>query len=247
VDKQHEMLIESYFADCNDAAAKLFGAKSRAELIGTKSKSLFGNIPAKSYTEMLKKFIHDGYRSIDARIEVEFPDGSSRVWLHQRQGVVQDGKLLRSWVSARDITALATAEDLAAKQNSYRNSSLTDGEIKEYVADIEKAMKAEQPYLDPSFNLSKLSKLIRVPDYQISQILNMGMKTSFYDLINRYRIEHLVMLLSKPEHDSESILDLAYQVGFNSKSTFNIAFKKITGKTPSTYRTQLQLNRARTL
>lgn len=246
VDKQYEMLIKSYVSDCNDAAAKLVGLSSRAELIGMKSQELFG-ISGKSYSEMFKRFIQDDYRSIDARVETAQRDGSTRVWVHQAQGVVQDGKLLRSWVTTRDITELESAEDVASRQNAYRNSSLTDSEIREYVADIEKVMKAEQPYLDPSFNLSKLSKLIRVPDYQISQILNMGMKTSFYDLINRYRIEHLVTLLSNPAHDSESILDLAYQVGFNSKSTFNIAFKKITGKTPSTYRTQIQLSRPRSL
>jgi AraC-like DNA-binding protein len=243
VEKQYEMLLESYFSDCNDAAAALVGLKSRADVVGVRTSELFGGAPTRSYSEMLKKFIRDGYRCIDARVEIEQPDGSIRIWLHQGQGVVQDGMLLRSWVSTRDITDLVMAEDLASKQNAYRNSGLTENEILKYVVTIEKVMKVEQPYLDPGFNLSKLSKLIRLPDYQVSQILNMGMKESFYDLINRYRIEHLVDLLSKPEHDPTSILDLAFQVGFNSKSTFNIAFKKITGKTPSTYRMQLQERR----
>lgn len=246
VEQQIEMIWESHFEDCNEAAARLVGLKSREELLGVRTKNVFGD-PRKAYVEMIRNYIRDGYRCINARVEVDDPDGSVRVWLHQAQGVVHDGKLYRTWANTRDITNSEDEANSVAKQGLYRNSALTESEILKYVVAVEKVMKVEQPYLDPGFNLLRLSKLIRLPDYQVSQILNMGMKESFYDLINRYRIEHLIDLLSKPEHDPVSILDLAFQVGFNSKSTFNIAFKKITGKTPSTYRMQLQERRIPTL
>jgi PAS domain S-box-containing protein len=244
VEKQCELIWKSKFEDGNDAAAKLIGLKSKEELIGVTTSDLFGK-PTESYQRMLRNYIRDGYRCIDARVEVEHPDGSIRTWLHQGQGVVQDGKLYRSWVSTRDITDHVKTEDSAAKSDDgqYRNSSLTLDEIQAHELMIGKVMNAGQPYLDPNFNLSRLARLARLPDYQVSQVLNMGMKTSFYDLVNRYRIEHLVRLLSSPECKSEGILDLAFRVGFNSKSTFNTAFKKIMGITPSTYRLRIQSRR----
>jgi AraC-like DNA-binding protein len=137
---------------------------------------------------------------------------------------------VRIWVSWRDVTHLGEEVSAASGAGLYRNSSLTSNEIREYIELIEKIMKQDRPYLDSNFNLAKLSKLVRVPDYQLSQVLNVGMKTSFYDLVNQYRVE-----------------SLAYRVGFNSKSTFNTAFKKITGKTPSVYRAEKQAARVQRL
>jgi AraC-like DNA-binding protein/GAF domain-containing protein len=245
VEKQFEMMIKSsHLEDCNDAHVRLVGKSSKDQLLQRSPDAIFGNA-SEAFGEFLRNFILDGYRSVNARTEIRFQEESVRIWLNQAQGVVEDGKLIRVWGSTRDITESAEIEELSLKATHYKNSSLTSDEIQERVGLIEKAMKHEQPYLDPNFNLTKLSKLVRVPDYQLSQVLNMGMKTNFYDLVNRFRIERLIDLWSDPSRDEFSILDLAFEVGFNSKSTFNTAFKKITGKTPSTYRTQLQLQRGR--
>ncbi|MFL5813246.1 MAG: helix-turn-helix domain-containing protein, partial [Bdellovibrionia bacterium] len=242
VEKQIELMSTSRLEDCNDAAAKLVGKDSREELLKLPRNEVLGE-PSESFSKLLRNFIQNGYRSVNERAEMIRPDGSVRLWVHQAQGVVQDGKLVRVWASTVDITDSVENQELTSKATLYKNSGLTQDEILEHVALIEKTMKEQQPYLDPNFNLTKLSKLVRVPDYQLSQVLNMGMKTNFYDLLNRYRIEHLIELWSDPSRDEISILDLAFEVGFNSKSTFNTAFKKVTGKTPSAYRTELQLKR----
>jgi AraC-like DNA-binding protein len=242
VEKQLELMRAGQIEDCNDAAAKLVGKDSREEVLRLQPVDVLGKA-SESFLDVLRNFIRDGYRSVNGRSEMHYPDGSVHVWLHQAQGVIQDGRLVRVWVSTRDITESVENEEKALKANSYKNSSLTQDEIDEHVSLIEKTMKQEQPFLDSNFNLTKLSKLVRVPDYQLSQILNVGMKSNFYDLVNRYRIEQLIQLWSDPSRDEVSILDLAYEVGFNSKSTFNTAFKKFTGKTPSTYRNEVQHQR----
>jgi AraC-like DNA-binding protein len=234
VEKQLEQMFTGSVEDCNDAAARLVGRQSRNEVMSAHTKDVLGE-PSESFLVLLRRFIRDGYRSVNARAEMQALDGSMRTWMHQAQGVVQDGKLIRVWVSTQDVTE--------SPEIQYKNSSLTREEIQDHVAWIEKVMKQERPYLDPNFNLTKLSKLARLPDYQLSQVLNMGMKTNFYDLVNRYRIERLMELWSDSSRDEVSILDLAFEVGFNSKSTFNTAFKKFTGKTPSAYRAELQLRR----
>jgi AraC-like DNA-binding protein len=193
---------------------------------------------------LIRTFIQNGYRSINYRIKANHADGSSQILMTQSQGVLDDGRLVRIWVSWRDITHLGDEAGAVSGAGQYRNSSLTPSEIQEYIDLIERIMKTDRPYLDSTFNLAKLSKLVRVPDYQLSQVLNVGMKTSFYDLVNQYRVESLTELMTSPALDPISILDLAYRVGFNSKSTFNTAFKKITGKTPSVYRAEKQAERA---
>ena len=69
----------------------------------------------------------------------------------------------------------------------------------------------------------------------LSQVINQYEKKNFYDFINMYRVEEFKRRALKPENSNYSILAIAYDSGFNSKSSFNQVFKKIEGKTPSRY------------
>ena len=72
--------------------------------------------------------------------------------------------------------------------------------------------------------------------YQLSQVINTSLGQNFYNLINSYRVEEAKQQLSASDKQNQTILAIAYDVGFNSKSVFNKAFKKFTGTTPSKYR-----------
>jgi AraC-like DNA-binding protein len=94
--------------------------------------------------------------------------------------------------------------------------------------------------LDSELNLQRLSEQIGVPAYRLSQMMNSHLHQNFFDVINQYRVEEWKRLMSEGSA-SGTIQELAFQVGFNSKSSFNTAFKKHTGQTPSEYRAELRV------
>ncbi|MCB0362712.1 MAG: helix-turn-helix transcriptional regulator, partial [Bdellovibrionales bacterium] len=91
-------------------------------------------------------------------------------------------------------------------------------------------------YRNSGLKLRDLAETVNIPEYLVSQIINSGFKTNFYDLVNGFRIREAKGLLSLRSRESSGILEIAYEVGFNSKSAFNNAFKRRTGKTPSQFR-----------
>lgn len=97
-------------------------------------------------------------------------------------------------------------------------------------------METEKPYLDPNISLHGLSKNLMIPDHYMSQIINTKLKLNFYDFINNYRIEEAKRIFTNPKQNHLTVLEVAIEVGFNSKSAFNRAFKKATQKTPSEFK-----------
>jgi AraC-like DNA-binding protein len=96
-------------------------------------------------------------------------------------------------------------------------------------------MEEQKPYLDSQLTLQKLAMLSDIPAYRISDILNKHLGINFFDFINRYRVEEWKRQIADAP-TSRTIQEIAFQVGFNSKSSFNTAFKKHSGQTPSEYR-----------
>ena len=97
-------------------------------------------------------------------------------------------------------------------------------------------MEEEKIFLDPDLTLQKLSQQLHVHYNHLSQIINKHMNKSFNDYINSYRIEEARKKLADPEESGKTILEIAYDTGFYSKSVFNTAFKKFTGMTPTQYK-----------
>jgi AraC-like DNA-binding protein len=97
-------------------------------------------------------------------------------------------------------------------------------------------MEHEKLYTDSLLSISKLAKLIGEPSYIVSQIINEKMGVTFYDWIAIYRVEEAKRLLSNQKTSLYTIEQIAEEVGYNSKSAFNKAFKKFTGKTPSEFK-----------
>jgi AraC-like DNA-binding protein len=83
---------------------------------------------------------------------------------------------------------------------------------------------------------------VQIPQHHITQTLNIYKEKSFYDYINAYRVEAFINKLQKGDSDKFSLLGLAFDCGFNSKSSFNRVFKNITGKSPSEFKKTLHLN-----
>jgi AraC-like DNA-binding protein len=99
-------------------------------------------------------------------------------------------------------------------------------------------MEQHQPYLDEQITLYKLAKQLDLSTHHLSQLINDQCQQNFFEFINGYRIEQVKQCLENSKFNHQSILNIAYDAGFASKSSFNRLFKKAIGKTPSQYRNQ---------
>lgn len=116
----------------------------------------------------------------------------------------------------------------------YKTSSITSEQQAKLLAQLKEVMALQKPYLKPSFSLPDLADQLKVTVHQLSQVINEGLGKSFFEMLAEYRIEEAKILLK--EKSNIKIEEIAEQVGYNSKSSFNTAFKKLTGQTPGEWR-----------
>lgn len=100
---------------------------------------------------------------------------------------------------------------------------------------LHQAMKEKKMFTDPHLTLNDLSECIKIKPHVLSKVINDCFNQNFRDFVNGYRIEEFIQLANKDENKRFTFLALAFEVGFNSKSTFNVAFKKIMNVTPREY------------
>ncbi len=124
------------------------------------------------------------------------------------------------------------------KLKKYEKSSLTSENSEKYLKKLIKIMECEKPFLNNDLTLQKLSEMLSISPHHLSQIINEKKNQNFFDFINSYRIEEAKNLLVDKKGELLTILAIAEEVGFNSKSAFNIAFKKYTSLTPSQFKKQ---------
>ena len=120
-------------------------------------------------------------------------------------------------------------------ESRYKGSTLEKDEGRRYLDRLLRHMEAGKPYLDENLSLTTLAEQIAVAPRHLSQIINEHLDTNFNDFINRYRVEEAKRRLKTFNRDVDSILNLCFEVGFNSKTPFYRAFRKHTGKTPLQY------------
>lgn len=112
---------------------------------------------------------------------------------------------------------------------------ISDEELMKIKKQLEEIMGKQKPYLDSELNLIRLSELLSISTHHLSYVINTGFKKNFFQYVNEYRIEYAKQLL-KDTQSKLSILGIAYESGFNSKTSFNTTFKKLTNQTPSEYK-----------
>ena len=155
---------------------------------------------------------------------------------HQEETVRTDDMSAESPVNASPIQSSRINQPA-----KYEYSKLTSDELTAYGEKLLEYLERKKPYLDNDLKLQDIADTMGLPSYHLSQIINTQLNRNFYDLINSYRIEEAKRQLSDPDKHDLKILAIAFEAGFNSKSAFNVAFKKYTNITPSRYR-QSQLN-----
>ncbi|WP_299242297.1 helix-turn-helix transcriptional regulator [uncultured Aquimarina sp.] len=122
------------------------------------------------------------------------------------------------------------------ENKKYANSSLNNENAKVYLDQLTYLMEKEKLFLDPKITLTKLSSKIGITSKQLSQVINQNKKENYSQFIARYRIAEAKRLLKLPEYQNYKISSIAYDCGFNSISSFNTAFKKLTNTTAIQFR-----------
>ena len=108
---------------------------------------------------------------------------------------------------------------------------------------LKKTIEARLLHQDPDLSVSSLAEQLDMPAHELSRIINIGLKKNFSDLVNEYRIRDVVAKMQDPAFDHITLLGIAYESGFNSKTTFNRTFKQMTGKSPAEYKNDLKKER----
>jgi AraC-like DNA-binding protein len=123
-----------------------------------------------------------------------------------------------------------------SNQNKTRTALLSTEKMKLIASKLEHAMKEDKLFLQDDLSLNKLSESISESENHISETLSQFLNTKFFQFVNCFRIEEAKAALLNSD---KLITSIAFDVGFNSKSTFNTAFKKLVGQSPSAYRKSL--------
>jgi AraC-like DNA-binding protein len=124
--------------------------------------------------------------------------------------------------------------DLSVKK--YEKSRLTPERSERYLGKLLNFMGTERPFMDGDLTIQKLAEKLSIPAHHLSQTINERLGQTFSDFINSYRVEEAKKKLLDPALKHLSVLGIAEEVGFNSKSSFNSVFKKHTNMTPSEFR-----------
>lgn len=108
---------------------------------------------------------------------------------------------------------------------------------------LKKAVQAKLYYQDPELGLGSLAEKLDMSPHELSRIINTALKKSFNDFINEYRVADVVQKMQDPAYDHITLLGIAFESGFNSKTTFNRTFKQMIGKSPAEYKNHLKKER----
>jgi len=141
------------------------------------------------------------------------------------------------------FTELAQIESMDLDNNikqsyneRYEKSGLSIEKAEMYQKKLLSIMESEKPYMNNNLTLGDLAALLSISSHNLSEIINTKEKKNFFDFINHYRIEETKRELINPKKGNLTILAIAMDAGFNSKTSFNTLFKKYVGMTPSQYR-----------
>ena len=148
------------------------------------------------------------------------------------------GMLALAYFSLRvsPVFAHETRYRSPALEQKKETNRLPEDQLERQKERLIEVLEEKQLYLNHELRLSDLAEALDIRPYRVSEILNRGLQTTFYDLINSYRVSKARELLLAPDSAQFNLLGIAMESGFKSKSVFNEVFKKSTGVTPSQFR-----------
>ncbi len=121
------------------------------------------------------------------------------------------------------------------KEIENKKTLLTENELENLKTKLQNLMETEKSFLDSQITLTQLSRKIGVNSTILSYVINNGFGKNFNEFINEFRVGEVKKKLQNGGAENSNLLEIAFDCGFNSKATFNRAFKKITGLSPKEY------------
>lgn len=146
--------------------------------------------------------------------------------------VIKDKKRLKK----EEIDEVVAEEIEEEVKEKYKQSTLSEAVKKDYIEKLLEHMKVERPHLNSELTVQDLSKQLNIPRHHLTEVLNVDLEKNFFNFINEYRVEEVKKRLIDKKHEHLTIVAIAFDSGFNSKSTFNSIFKQFTDMTPSKWR-----------
>lgn len=126
-------------------------------------------------------------------------------------------------------------------KKGMRLSSLSDEDIEKLKITLIEVLENQKPYKDDALTLGTLAGMMLISDKKLSELINVHLETNFHDLINSYRIAEVKQKINAAEYQHLTLLGIAYESGFKSKTSFNRVFKQQVGMSPSAYKSKLVL------
>ena len=144
--------------------------------------------------------------------------------------------LVQPQASSVETAHQLVSSSLVAQQSETAPLSVSPSpELLESCDKLVAYMAVERPYLDPDLSLADLARRLKIAPVLLSQAVNVGMGKNFNDFVNHYRVEEFKQQAQNPANTHLSLLGIALDCGFNSKATFNRAFRKFTGTSPGEF------------
>ncbi len=122
-----------------------------------------------------------------------------------------------------------------SNSSKYQKSGLKNHDQEVLLDKLKSFMETEKPYLNPQLTLGELAASTQLSPHHLSQLINEGMNQNFFEFVNQHRVAAFQEALKQPSNKHLTLLAIALDCGFNSKSSFNRTFKQLTGQTPSQY------------
>ncbi|NEU08520.1 AraC family transcriptional regulator [Flavihumibacter sp. R14] len=172
--------------------------------------------------------------------------GLAAIWVIYVLNILEEevpyivGPVLYSAI-AYGISFVAIRNDYISRlsQVKYRSTPIKETEADELYRQIMKLVAEDGMFKNASLSLSSLARLLKVSPQKISMVINMNHPSNFNGFVNHFRVKQAQVLLADKAYMNYTIAFIAFETGFSSLSTFNTAFKKETGKTPSAYRSEI--------
>ena len=126
-----------------------------------------------------------------------------------------------------------------SEESKYMGSALDDSQLSELNKTVLKYLRNKKPYLNPEYSLQMMADDLDISRHKLSQVINRSQNKNFYKFINELRIEEVKNKLVDQAFEHYSVLGIALECGFNSKTSFNRIFKDETGFTPTEYKKKI--------
>jgi AraC-like DNA-binding protein len=120
-------------------------------------------------------------------------------------------------------------------KKKYEKSTLSTEQAEAILQRLQAFMQSSKPYITPTLTLTALSKQLNVSSHHLSQVINEQLNKNFFEYINQFRVREAQRLLKDPKNRHLTLAAIGFEAGFNSVSSFNSIFKKITSSTPSQF------------